>query len=452
MKDSLPTYNRLSLLAFLVLIVLFLMQVNWLWQAIESHKQERHQSLARLVPELALAVNGIDHRLFHGDSLDLANAPMDQIEGILDSILAINKVHSETYFAIYQDSKDGIFVSNEMQYKDDLLNSEVKSCLTCIVSFSISRDLDRKEGESEADFYKRLNANSEFQYYSPVSNSSRDQEKILWFSIFQPNQLGDAFRSLISLFIINIVLLLVLIFLFRYLMRALSQHKHLSQVRDDFFNNMTHEFKTPLSAIRLASRVLRQSKDRTKNESYHQIIETESKQLESQIDKLLMLSLMDRKGLQLDLEPVDIHELIEAIPNRLKHLLEGNQARLSFDLGLIRSTVQGDRDHLSNCLCNLVENSLKYGGANIEITVSTFMNGKEKVVQIRDNGPGIPAAHSKEVFERFFRGQKENQYKGQGFGIGLSYVKSVVEAHGGSISLNELYEDGCEFNIKLTDG
>lgn len=428
------------------------MQVNWLRQAIVSHKQERQQSLARLIPEVALAVNGIDHRLFHGDSLDLDRIPMEQVEGIIDSILSINNVHSETYFAIYQDTTDGIFVSNEVQYKDELLNSGVKSCLTCIVSFSIARDLDRKEGESEADFHKRLTANSEFQYYSPVNKSSREKGDILWFSIYQPNQLGDAIRSLISLFVINIVLLLALIFLFRYLMRALSQHKQLSQVRDDFFNNMTHEFKTPLSAIRLASKVLRQSEDRAKNESYHQIIETESKQLESQIDKLLMLSLMDRKGLQLDLEPVDLHELIQTIPNRLKHLVEGNQAQLNFELGLTNSIVQGDRDHLSNCICNLVENSLKYGEANIEITLSTFMSGKNKVIQIRDNGPGIPVKYQKEVFERFFRGQKANQYKGQGFGIGLSYVKSVVEAHGGSISLNELYDAGCEFNILLTDG
>lgn len=443
-------YNQLSLLAFAVLVVLVLMQVNWLYKAVISQTEETHQKLQRLIPEMAMAVNGIDHDLFHGASITLNELPLAEVSKRIDSILAVNKITNETHYAIYQDTLNGLFKTNAPEYQNALMESDIKSCLTCIVSFSIAKKEDpQSASESDEAYRKRISQNSTFEYFSPVSKLNIPNGKTLWLSVYQPHTLSDALKSLIYLFVISVLLLALLLYLFHYLITSLSRHKKLSQVKDDFFNNMTHEFKTPLSSIRLASKVLRQSRNREKNESYHQLIEKESQLLETQIDQLLMLSLLDNKGLALNWESLDLHEIIHDIPARLKPLMEEKNASLMLDLQLEPAEIQGDYDHLSNSICNLIENSLKYSNEKVKIWISTYLDQNKKVIRVRDNGPGISPMYQAQIFDRFFRAKKDNQYKGQGFGIGLSYVKSIIEAHKGSITLNENYTDGCEFIIKL---
>ena len=110
-------------------------------------------------------------------------------------------------------------------------------------------------------------------------------------------------------------------------------------------------------------------------------------------------------------------------------------------------SIEGDQTHLSNCIYNLVENSLKYAGESPKISIATFFDNGKKIISIKDDGRGISKEFQAEIFDRFFRGQKGNQYQGQGFGIGLSYVKTIVEAHQGSIELNGEYREGCEFIV-----
>ncbi|MEL6989615.1 MAG: HAMP domain-containing sensor histidine kinase, partial [Bacteroidota bacterium] len=168
-----------------------------------------------------------------------------------------------------------------------------------------------------------------------------------------------------------------------------------------------------------------------------------------EIDKLLELSLLDNNEVQLENETLYLHKIIKEIPIRMAPLIEEKNASIQFNLKLKEDEIKGDSQHLLNCLSNLVENSLKYSDKGVKIWIHTYEKQKYQIIEVRDNGPGIDASFRPYIFDRFYRAKKSNEYKAKGFGIGLSYVKSIVEAHSGSIYLNKDYVDGCEFIIKF---
>jgi len=449
MKSFLSYYNKLSLLALVVFLLLVLLQSIWLRKAVQLQQQEMTLRLKQIIPDIALDINSLGHEYFHGDSTPIHELNMEQFQEKIQSHLDSAGIENPTYFAIHKEDSIPIFISNSPEHKTELLNSEIKSCMSCIISFSVSKRLDRKLDESDDEYSKRLLEGATFSYYSPVKKLVAEEKKIMWLTLYQPNSFSNALRSMVFLFGTSILLLLVLLFLFYHLLKLLSNYKKLTQLKEDFFNNMTHEFKTPLSSIRLASKVLRQNKNPEKSTNYHDVIEKESKTLEMQIDKLLDLSLLDHKELQLEKENIDLHELIKAIPDRIKPLLESQNGKFIFDLNLPNPLIFADKNHLSNSLCNLVENSLKYAEGQVTIWINTYHKNASTYIIVKDDGPGIKSEFQPHIFERFYRAKKNNEYKTQGFGIGLSYVKTIIEAHEGSIHLNPSYANGCEFIIKI---
>lgn len=448
MNRAFTSYKRLSWLAGIVLLLLVLMQVYWLRKAVDLQQAETHQSLRRLVPEIALSINRMGHSLFHGDSLSLEAVNVKEVERRIDSVLLQQGLTQPTYFAFFQDTVGGVILSNQPESEEVFRHSDIRACMTCIVSFSIARPSKQLPGEEEESYRKRLLENAGFQYFSSVDRGNKASGQILWLSLYQPYSLSEALKELVWLFVANVLLLLFLLFLFFYVLRALAMHKRLSQVKDDFFNNMTHEFKTPLSSIRLASRVLRQSQDQEKNLRFHQLIEKESAQLERQIDKLLDLSLLDHGEFNLEKGEMNVSELLLSVPRRLAPLIEANRAKVEVEAEDSLS-YDGDRDHLLNSLCNLVENSLKYSSEGVHIWLSASQAGTKIFIRVKDDGPGIKAEDQAHIFDRFYRAQTRDQYKGPGFGIGLSYVKSIVEAHDGAVSIHSSEGKGCEFILEL---
>ncbi|MDW3646226.1 MAG: HAMP domain-containing sensor histidine kinase [Bacteroidia bacterium] len=442
-------YQRLSILAFLLLILLILIQISWLSRAVNLQREQTHARLQKLIPDIALDINRIDHSLFHDTLLDLTGLDLLEVEYRIDKILEENDIDQDIHFAFYQETPDGIFLSNMPAKQADLVDSDIRSCMSCIVSFSVVKDTNGLGSLEEEEYREQLFDRSEFQYYSPINSLKSAEDDVLWLALYAPHEFSAAIKSLIYIFLLSLLLLLCLLGLFFYVLRSLSRHKKLSQVKNDFFNNVSHEFKTPLSSIRLASKVLQQSKDPEKNKTYHQLIEKESLLLEQQIDKLLEFSLLDNKELEFEYQEIDLNQLIREIPARLKVLIEEKKAHLKVNLDESLAFVKGDATHLSNSFCNLVENSLKYSQQGVEVEISTLQDGKQVFIRVKDNGPGIKDEYQDQIFDRFFRAQNNNQYKGQGFGIGLSYVKSIIEAHKGNIRLNKAYKEGCEFIIKL---
>ncbi|MFK7810482.1 MAG: sensor histidine kinase [Saprospiraceae bacterium] len=449
MNKSIKYYQQLSGLAFALFLTLVSLQIVWVFKAVDFREREIIHELKEVVGEVAMEINGIDHSAFHGTLDDFPLVPMAVMEEKVDNYLKSKGINKETYFAIFQDSIGGLFRGNDISLKKELIDSEVRACLSCISSFSTVAKKDSAKLNPETLSSDSLQILATFQFYSPIKGLKKDIGETLWVSLYQPNTFSEALRSLIYLFAINIVLLLLLLGLFYILLKSLAAHKELTQVKDDFFNNVTHEFKTPLSSIRLASKVLSENPDPIKAKTYHHLIEKESKSLEHQIDKLLELSLLDNNKLTLEKEPVNICQLLNEIPIKLKPLLENQSGQLDINCDLKNNTITGDKYHLLSSFCNLVENSLKYSSSDVTIKINAFYKKEQLIISVKDNGPGINKEYQSKIFSRFFRGQKNDNYKGTGFGIGLSYVKNIIEAHGGTIELNTSHKPGTEFIIKL---
>jgi len=446
MNDNRRLYNRLSMIAFGAFLLLIGLQVNWLVQAAKSQIATAEQNLELLAPDIALKVNAIDHDLFHVNKKNLATFPDSIINSVIRQALKEKGIDTEIAYSIYNDSLNRVIKTNNPDVTVELLNTTAKACLSCIVSFStVSKDqmssLDRNIPDS-GELFK----SSTFQYYSPIIGGD-DSKMQLWFSLHQPNIVKSSLGGMVGLFFGNIILLMVLLGLFYYLLRALTKYKNLTQVKEDFFNNMTHEFKTPLSSIRLASRVLQKEPDRNKQKNYLNLIDKESQALEYHIDKILELSLIENDKLELNRSKIDIVQIISNIPQRMLPMIEKNNAVVNVHSEVNSIVFEGDAFHIKNAFSNLVENSLKYGPKGVVIDIKIRKNEEQIEINFKDNGPGIEPIHHKNIFDRFYRGQKENQYKGNGFGIGLSYVKAIIETHNGEIVLDNTQSSGTAFKI-----
>ena len=452
------SHNWIILLATLALIGIGVIQMNWIYQGYLLKQEEINLRLKETTPRIAKILKPKNFIRLNEISKNEEPIRSDSIDWIIESIME-EEGFSEFYYSFFQNKKQGTYESNSNQFEKELRQSKYKTCIDCIITFHVfngtEEDLaDQLNGEGRPELYERSNIRGEMTTIRSVENtlkldSNKNLENILWFSIYVPNQFNLAFKAILIQIILIVLLMGLLIGLFIYTLRTLARQKKLSQVKDDFFNNMTHEFKTPLSSIRLASKVLQQNIDENKKIVYLDLIHNESKKLEGQVDKILQLSLLESNQMVLEKETMDIHRAIQEVTQRLKLIIEQKHATVDLSLNLKDSFIIGDYAHFSNCIYNLVENALKYSGENPKISVSTFEKNNKKNISIKDKGKGIAEEHRAEIFDRFFRAQKNDQYQGKGFGIGLSYVKAILEGHGGEIVLNKNYKDGCEFIVMM---
>jgi two-component system phosphate regulon sensor histidine kinase PhoR len=216
---------------------------------------------------------------------------------------------------------------------------------------------------------------------------------------------------------------------------------------------MTHEFKTPLTNIALAGKMmLKESnlKQEEKIKHYSGIILEENEKLRQQVEQVLSMTALERGEIPLQKTELDLHQLIH---NSLKCIgvqIENTQGEIRLDLKAENFMVMGDRTHLTNALCNLVDNAIKYSGEKPELLIQTHNDGDKFVVTISDKGIGIDSAYHEKVFDKFFRVPTGNVHDVKGFGLGLAYVKKIIELHGGSIHLQSEKGEGTTFTIVLT--
>jgi two-component system phosphate regulon sensor histidine kinase PhoR len=250
---------------------------------------------------------------------------------------------------------------------------------------------------------------------------------------------------------VTIIVVLVMIF-FGYTITVILRQKRLSEVKTDFINNMTHELKTPISTIGLSSEMLMRSdfsNDPEKLQRYASIIYKENKRLEHQVERVLNVAQLDKEELTLKKEAVDIHELlIEAKENfDINQLDQGGSIQL--DLQAETSAVNADPVHITNVVYNLLDNAVKYCDTKPQIKVKTTNDKKGIVLEISDNGIGIKREDLKMIFDKFFRVPTGNLHNVKGFGLGLYYVKLIIESHGGKIEVKSKPGEGTIFTVSL---
>lgn len=434
---TISTNRWIVLLTGAVLTALVALQANYILEANQLKEAQIHQRLLELMEPIGIAA-----RLDAKQDAYTQDDHWPRLRPLIDSLTVEAGFEPNIPFAVLQPKQDGFFRTNFPQYEAELRVSPYQACLSCVITIQFLAD---SSGLPESAFTS-MRTVEETETQIP---GKPGREEYYFISLYLPPQHLSAKREIIGFFLLTLVLTLLLVGVFAYILRMLNRQKKLRQAKDDFFNNLTHEFMTPLSSIRLAARMLKAQLKERKSVGYLDLIERESQQLEGQVDKILQLSLLESHRDSLDKEDIDLHEVVQAVLERLQLQISQKDAQMHVALSLSDSMYWGDFDQLVNAVYNLLDNALKYAGPKPEIWLeSRFLGGKKQIL-IRDRGPGIPLPEQTEVFDRFYRSQNGDQYRGKGFGIGLSYVKAIAEAHGGSLQLNPTYREGCEFILSL---
>ncbi|KGI22536.1 sensor histidine kinase [Hoylesella timonensis] len=251
-----------------------------------------------------------------------------------------------------------------------------------------------------------------------------------------------------------IVFTVILLITFIFTIVIVFRQKRYTEIKNDFINNMTHELKTPIASISLAAQMLN-DKSLTKSEAMlnhlGSVIQDETKRLRFLVEKVLQMSMFDRKKAVFKKKQLDLNELIENISHSFALRVEHTGGKIYTDIGAVDSTIYVDEVHFQNALFNLMDNAVKYGKPNqpLNIFLKTWNDKEYLYLSIRDTGLGIKKENLRKIFEKFYRVHTGNVHDVKGFGLGLAYVKKIVNLHGGDISVDSEYKNGTTFTIKL---
>ncbi len=292
-------------------------------------------------------------------------------------------------------------------------------------------------------------------YTSPLSIDLFEDEMgrpLGALKIFFPKKISWLWTSAWPLLLSSILLILLVTGSFAYVVWVIFRQKKVSQMKSDFINNMTHEFKTPLATIGLASdNILNQKilESPEKVKRFIEIIKQENKRMLGQVEKVLQMARFDRKKVKLTISSLDMHELIRNAVNNMDLSVKKKNGKITMHLDAEKHRIEGDSTHISNIIHNLLDNAIKYTERAPEIVVSTRNNNNGIVIEVKDNGIGLSKEAMKEIFSNFYRVHTGNVHNVKGFGLGLSIVKSMTEAHGGKVSVKSEPGKGSTFTVFL---
>ncbi len=309
-------------------------------------------------------------------------------------------------------------------------------------------------------------SNNFFRYYSDTVNSFKivyalepasattfenmvDEELL---SVVVPNQQNLIWKEMIWFILGSIIFTFIITAAFFITIRTLLKQKKLSEIKSDFINNMTHEFKTPLATISLAVDALKNEKvvaSKEKTNYFTAIIKEENKRMNKQVETILQAALLDKQEVQLNLKKIPAHDLIVSALNNINLQVEEKQGTLEVNMDAENDLIMADEVHFTNLINNLLDNAVKYSKENLHLKLTTKNSGNYLKIMIEDNGIGMTKETLNRIFEKFYRAHTGNVHNVKGFGLGLSYVKTMVHAHHGTIKAESVLGKGSSFCITV---
>ncbi len=422
---------------------LLIIQGIWLKKAFEKELKNLETEVNRIIPEflffdqnLQVLNQGVDQlELSLADSTELFKS---KIKHIIDLSLKHNHIEEDFEFAITNDNQ--ILLSSNSNLNSEYKNAKYKKCINCNL-FNIPKLIHTDSSQSKNFILVEEELNN--------SNSISESEKI-FLSIYFPKINHKAIVNIVKQLITVVIFVILMISCFFYVLRILFKQKKISEIKDGFINNLTHEFKTPLASINLATSVLKKSlksKMSVKDKKNLNLIKNESTSLEKQIDKVLHMAMADAGNFELDRESINLNDLIAGTIRSLRLIIENKEGEILVNEIDQSIFIKADPIHLSNAIYNLIDNALKYSLKKPRVKISAVHKNKTLEIVIQDNGIGIDEEIQKLIFNKFYRAQKSNE--SPGFGIGLSYVKQIIQLHGGTIILKSKLNQGSSFRIIL---
>ena len=271
-------------------------------------------------------------------------------------------------------------------------------------------------------------------------------------AIYFPNKDNLLMGNMTVMLFSSVTLLLVLIGSFTYTIFTMLRQKKISEMKTDFINNMTHEFKTPVATIMIASESLKDAEiaaDQQRASRLANIIYDENVRLGNHIERVLNIARLEKNNLKLEHRPVDMNDLAQAVVDSMELQLHKHEAKVDMHLDATDAVVSGDELHLSNVLFNLLDNAIKYSNENPNITIKTKSSGKQIHITVADKGIGMSRDQLSKIFDQFYRIPTGNRHDVKGFGLGLSYVNDIVKRLDGKIHVRSEKDKGTTFEIAL---
>lgn len=355
-------------------------------------------------------------------------------------------VYSILYTASNKPLKERInFKMLDQDLKAELMNNGINIPYHFTVSTSDGREVYRCPDYEEQG--------NDVVYTQPLFRND-PQSKMGVVKVHFPDMSDYIFNS-VRFMIPSLAFTIVLLVTFIFTILVVFRQKKLSEIKNDFINNMTHELKTPISSISLASQMLN-DKSLAKNSDMLAhlggVINSESKRLRFLVEKVLQMSMFDRQKAIYNKKDVDINEMVETISKTFQLRVEHTSGHILTDIEAIDSKVNVDEMHFQNVIFNLMDNAVKYRKPDIpvELFVKTWNPDETHVaIMVKDNGLGIKKENLKKIFDKFYRVHTGNVHNVKGFGLGLAYVKKIVDIHDGVIKVDSEYNKGTSFTITL---
>ena len=247
-------------------------------------------------------------------------------------------------------------------------------------------------------------------------------------------------------------ILLIAIIFFAYAISVILRQKHLSDMQKDFINNMTHEFKTPISTIKISANVLKNAPEIAENtrlQRYASILEEQNQRLNDQVEKVLQIARVERNSFEVKKETIPLNDFLNSILNSTTLTIKQLNGQLTRNLVAGKQTILADKHHLTNVLHNLIDNAIKYSTAAPIITVATELQNRHLLLSVQDKGIGIDKALHGKVFNKFYRVPTGNVHNVKGFGLGLFYIKNICRAHGWKVFLESEKGNGTKISISI---
>jgi signal transduction histidine kinase len=331
-----------------------------------------------------------------------------------------------------------------------------------IIDSVLLRELKREGIHEQYVFGLRRKGGNRFEYVSDTTNLSQLLVSPFSVTLFEDRpfrtpyilqlSINDAQwlhnKNILLALNASVLIILLLASAFIYFFRTVIRQKKLSEMKTDFINNMTHEFMTPVTNIGLALETLEKSEqDRTRQQIMN-VIGTENDHLKENIQKILQVAVLEEGTAYLNPGPVNLHELLQRLERSFEIAIREQQGMLVFSLHATDPVIIADETHLINLFYNLLDNAIKYASAApLQVHVDTWNTGRKLIVQVRDNGIGMNPEVQRHIFNRFYRASNGTRHDVKGFGLGLTYVKSIADAHGADIGLESVPGKGSIFTI-----
>lgn len=397
----------------LALVTVLIIQVNWIIQTAKI-KEEIFNEKAKLVLSKTTEALSTDTVAFKSLETGVAGIEVRKIDSLFNYYMRLYNINIGYYFEVKPIKNSQINTSGN----SNIFQPEQPGCYQQCIK----------------------------------DNTSATSKNNLELKLVIPDAEEFIIEEMGIQFISSVILILIVLVTFWRTTVSLMKEKEISEHTTDFLNNMTHEFKTPLTNISLAGKMLIKESNvhqADKIKHYSGIILEENEKLKNQVEQVLSMSALERGEIPVQKTQLDLHQLIT---NSLKCIgvqIEAKHGDVKLNLYAKNYIISGDATHLTNALCNLIDNAIKYAQDKPQIIIQTLNKEQNIVITISDNGIGIEKEYHKLIFEKYFRVPTGDVHNVKGFGLGLAYLKKIINLHGGSVELESEIGKGTTFTITL---